>query len=410
MFDRYSARVDLNVPDEYVLNIAAHLDLANGAEQIQAVRAAVQNTLLVAEHSTATAEIAELWGRLGIDSPPGFENRASGPTARNPQACELLITRHYFEGELPRSSQLRRSIRIKNIGQLAVSTSHDLPLYVSYHWLNAKGEVCVWDGLRTRLPASIAPNQSLTVITDVKTPEKAGNYILRIQLVIEDRCWLDGPVFDIPIVVSKRSIRSLPVARTADSFDYATDHQRAAAHLQRVAEARFTHTSGRGLALEIAAGIHPHARMLTQWYDLIATDISLPLCELGSLYFSHPGRRDDALAFIVCDAATLPLPERSVDVIAIFAAVHHLEEPERVLKNLTRFLAPGGFIGIMCEPSNAAPEDPSYLKDIGKGINEQMWTEPEWLGIIEKAGLRIFDGQIEGPSMRLFLEPAHGGR
>lgn len=408
LFDRYSARIDLNVPDEYVLKIAAHLDLANGAEQIQAVRAAIEDTLLVAQHRTATAEIAELGGRLGIESPPGFEIRVSGPTAQDPDACKVVFERHYFDGELPRSSRLRRSIRIKNIGQLAVSANNDFPLYLSYHWLYAKGAVYVWDGLRTTLPAAIAPDQSMTVIADVKTPEQTGNYILRVQLVLEDRCWLDAPVMDIPIVVSNRSARSLPVARTSNSFDYATDHQRSVDHLVRIAETRFAGKSGRGLAVEVASGIHPHARSLTKWHDLIATDISLPQCELGALYFSHAGRRDDALAFIVCDATTLPLPQRSVDVIAIFAAVHHFEEPERVLKSLARFLAPGGFIGVMCEPSNAAPEDPSYLRDIAKGINEQMWTEPEWVGIIEKSGLRIFDGQIEGSSMRLFLEPAHG--
>lgn len=60
---------------------------------------------------------------------------------------------------------------------------------LSYRWLR-RGEVVVSDGLRTPLPAPLAPGESMLVVADVEPPS-AGRYTLAIDLVREHVRWFE---------------------------------------------------------------------------------------------------------------------------------------------------------------------------------------------------------------------------
>jgi len=63
---------------------------------------------------------------------------------------------------------------------------------LSYHWLNAAGQVVVWDGKRTRLSADLAPDQSVTLQAQVEFPTVQGTYRLRWDLVHEGVAWFSS--------------------------------------------------------------------------------------------------------------------------------------------------------------------------------------------------------------------------
>lgn len=60
---------------------------------------------------------------------------------------------------------------------------------VSYHMYVASGALFVWDGVRTSLPAAVAPGQSASVNAIVKLPSGAGTYTVRFDIVQEGVTW-----------------------------------------------------------------------------------------------------------------------------------------------------------------------------------------------------------------------------
>ena len=62
----------------------------------------------------------------------------------------------------------------------------------SYHLYTQAGALFVWDGLRTALPAAVAPGQAVTLNVIVKMPPSAGSYLLRFDVVQEGVAWFSG--------------------------------------------------------------------------------------------------------------------------------------------------------------------------------------------------------------------------
>jgi hypothetical protein len=60
---------------------------------------------------------------------------------------------------------------------------------LSYHLYVAGGNVYVWDGLRTALPAAVPAGSSVTVNAIVKVPTVAGAYTTAFDLVHEGVAW-----------------------------------------------------------------------------------------------------------------------------------------------------------------------------------------------------------------------------
>jgi N-acetylmuramoyl-L-alanine amidase len=62
----------------------------------------------------------------------------------------------------------------------------------SYHLYTQSGAIFVWDGLRTAIPAAVAPGQSVTLDLIVKMPASGGSYLLRFDVVQEGVTWFSG--------------------------------------------------------------------------------------------------------------------------------------------------------------------------------------------------------------------------
>jgi hypothetical protein len=63
-------------------------------------------------------------------------------------------------------------------------------LFLSYHWLDERGNPIVWDGLRTALERPVAPGETLRRTVAVRAPIPPGRYRLALDLVEEHRFWL----------------------------------------------------------------------------------------------------------------------------------------------------------------------------------------------------------------------------
>lgn len=80
---------------------------------------------------------------------------------------------------------------------------------LSYHWLDPKRQMVIFDGLRTPLPRDLNPGESVTVRATIRAPEKAGEYLLHVTLVQEGVAWFsekDGGQISIPVSVGQKPL------------------------------------------------------------------------------------------------------------------------------------------------------------------------------------------------------------
>ncbi|MDO8506724.1 MAG: S8 family serine peptidase [Candidatus Limnocylindria bacterium] len=93
---------------------------------------------------------------------------------------------------------------------------------LAYHWIDAKGDVVVWDGARTPLPADVLPGTSITVSANILTPTARGGYTLRFDLVRDGLAWYSQrgvSTGDVPVAIgSGLGATYAPAATSATLF------------------------------------------------------------------------------------------------------------------------------------------------------------------------------------------------
>lgn len=87
----------------------------------------------------------------------------------------------------------RIRVVVRNDG--AETWSDEAGDHLSYHWLDARGEVVAYDGRRTRLKQPVAPGETVELAMIVRGPRAAGDYRLQIEMVREQVSWF-GPSSD----------------------------------------------------------------------------------------------------------------------------------------------------------------------------------------------------------------------
>lgn len=81
------------------------------------------------------------------------------------------------------------NVPVTNAGSATWTAAGANPITLSYHWHNAQGNAVVWDGVRTKLTADLAPNATTTIAAQVIAPTAAGAYTLTFDLVREGVSW-----------------------------------------------------------------------------------------------------------------------------------------------------------------------------------------------------------------------------
>jgi hypothetical protein len=81
-------------------------------------------------------------------------------------------------------------VNVSNQGRLTWSPGGAHPYYLSYHWLYPSGQVAVFTGLRSSLPADVPPGHIQTDFARVQAPAGAGRYLLVWDMVQQGITWL----------------------------------------------------------------------------------------------------------------------------------------------------------------------------------------------------------------------------
>jgi hypothetical protein len=120
--------------------------------------------------------------------------------------------KHNFPTEMIAGETLLADVTIKNA---SIRTWPNKPnqkgrhaVNLSYHWLDHKRQMVIFDGLRTPLPRDLGPGESVTLRATIQAPEKTGQYLLHVTMVQEAVAWFsdsDGGHLSIPVSVTAAS-------------------------------------------------------------------------------------------------------------------------------------------------------------------------------------------------------------
>src|SRR5438046_2682128 len=83
------------------------------------------------------------------------------------------------------------TVAVENAGSATWRTRGDEDgLFLSYHWLDERGNPIVWDGPRTPLASPVEPETRTRLPLRLRAPIPPGRYRLAVDLVEEHRFWL----------------------------------------------------------------------------------------------------------------------------------------------------------------------------------------------------------------------------
>jgi SAM-dependent methyltransferase len=342
--------------------------------------------------ASLTAEIADIQDRFfGGET---FAHPPISPDAnRTPRAG---FERHYFPPSIARSERFSANVRVRNDGAHDWSSRTRHPLALKAQWLGQVDEPVFF----THFPVDVSPGRAITVPIKMVAPEKMGVSTVRVSLECVGTRGRASQHLDIPIDVGpacRDGEISNGIPQNPAIVDYAEDHRDALHFLLAYVE---KWGKSRMRMLEVGSGPHPQLAWLDD-SELVAIDISAPLLELGSLYFGQ--RFAHRLAFVCADAYDPPFAPGTFDLVAMFSTLHHFAEPETLLKRLSALLRVDGILAVMCEPVDDTISRTPIVRDLLKGINEQVFSVPEYLRIFAAADLTVLSMKVDGGSLKAIL-------
>jgi len=87
----------------------------------------------------------------------------------------------------------KRSLRVEvcNHSDIVWEFTTGNPLSLSYHWRYENGEMCLFNGLRTKLIQPVAQGEASAMTVNVDPPTEPGRYMLQITLVLDGHYWFE---------------------------------------------------------------------------------------------------------------------------------------------------------------------------------------------------------------------------
>lgn len=98
-------------------------------------------------------------------------------------------------------------VNVKNSSNFVWDNAGTNPVNFSYHWLDSEGKMVVFDGQRTVLPKSLAPQKSVELNAFIQLPDHPGKYTLILTMVQEGVNWFSNvgaQVTKIPVTVTSQ--------------------------------------------------------------------------------------------------------------------------------------------------------------------------------------------------------------
>ena len=113
----------------------------------------------------------------------------------------------------------RARVEVENAGAAPWRTHERSGIWLSYHWLDERGNPIVWDGIRTGLPQAVEPGGRVAIDFELRGPIPPGRYRLAVDLVDAGRVWfaeIGSPPLETEVDVAPRIERRL-AARGGDA-------------------------------------------------------------------------------------------------------------------------------------------------------------------------------------------------
>jgi hypothetical protein len=143
-----------------------------------------------------------------LNAPP---RGGAGPTTPPPVVPVTTVLRQWAGRDLPNTAYRARIVPLDGYRVLRAGDERRFHVRVinegsehwpggdereplirpSYHWYDPTGRIVVFDGLRTALPAAVAPGEGCRLPVSVVAPATPGAYELRFDLVHEHRRWFE---------------------------------------------------------------------------------------------------------------------------------------------------------------------------------------------------------------------------
>lgn len=98
-------------------------------------------------------------------------------------------------------------VSVKNTSNFVWDNKGSNPVNFSYHWLDSKGKIVVYDGERTGLSGSLTSQESAQLNAVIKFPNSPGNYTLTLTMVQEGVAWfidVGAQALTIPVTVTSK--------------------------------------------------------------------------------------------------------------------------------------------------------------------------------------------------------------
>ncbi len=88
---------------------------------------------------------------------------------------------------------VRLPVQVRNTSPALWRSRGATRVAIAYHWLDAtSGKPVFFEGLRTALPADLAPGGEVALELEVATPKKPGDYVLELDALRERLAWFSG--------------------------------------------------------------------------------------------------------------------------------------------------------------------------------------------------------------------------
>ncbi len=137
-------------------------------------------------HAVAFDKGALLLQRGPGQAPPAFTENLADYSAG---LYRSALVEYRGPTRLQAGNMYQSVVVLENRGTQSWETVGSYPIYLSYHWWTADGNLVAWDGLRNSLPQNVKPGDTLARQVRFITPTEPGDYVLEWDLVHENRTW-----------------------------------------------------------------------------------------------------------------------------------------------------------------------------------------------------------------------------
>ncbi len=123
--------------------------------------------------------------------------------------------------------------------------------------------------------------------------------------------------------------------------------------------------------------------------SVVGVDVTEAMLEQARLLATARGLAN--ATFIQADAAALPFPSQSFDLVASRYSAHHYPRPARALSEVVRVLAPGGTFLLV---DTVAPDDPAHdtllnaVEVLRDPSHVRDYAVAQWTEMLREAGFR----------------------